>query len=136
MKRRGILNSDIAKGLSDLGHTDMIMIADCGLPIPNGVKKIDISLKPGTPTLLDVYNVLVKELIIEKEIIAIESKANNDEFYNEFNEHTNVEELTHEKLKELSKECKFIIRTGEITPYANVILVSGVDFKELSESSN
>ena len=34
MKKNGILNSHIAKVLADLGHTDTIVIADCGLPIP------------------------------------------------------------------------------------------------------
>lgn len=41
MKKNGILNSDISKVLADLGHTDYIVIGDCGLPIPNQVKKID-----------------------------------------------------------------------------------------------
>ena len=41
MKKHGILNSSISKVLADLGHTDQIIIADCGLPIPDHVKKID-----------------------------------------------------------------------------------------------
>lgn len=39
MKKHGILNSDIAKILADLGHTDKIVIGDAGLPIPEGVKR-------------------------------------------------------------------------------------------------
>lgn len=34
MQKIGILNSDIAKVLADLGHTDTIVIGDCGLPVP------------------------------------------------------------------------------------------------------
>ena len=41
MKKHGISNSDIAKVLADLGHTDKVVIGDVGLPIPEGVKKID-----------------------------------------------------------------------------------------------
>ena len=37
MKKHGILNSDISKVLSDLGHTDQITIGDAGLPVPEGV---------------------------------------------------------------------------------------------------
>lgn len=50
MQKIGILNSDIAKVLADLGHTDTIVIGDCGLPVPAGVPKIDLALKPGTPS--------------------------------------------------------------------------------------
>ncbi|RKO62361.1 ABC-type ribose transport system, auxiliary component [Caldibacillus debilis GB1] len=53
MKKHGILNSEIAKVLADLGHTDTIVIADCGLPVPAGVKKIDLALELGKPSFLD-----------------------------------------------------------------------------------
>jgi hypothetical protein len=33
------------------------MIADCGLPIPNGVKKIDLALDFGKPSFLDVFHI-------------------------------------------------------------------------------
>lgn len=37
-------------------------------------------------------------------------------------------EIPHEEVKELSKDCKAVIRTGEFTPYSNIILKSGVLF--------
>lgn len=40
MKKHGVLNSEIASILALLGHTDTIVIADCGLPIPDGVKEL------------------------------------------------------------------------------------------------
>ena len=40
MKKQGILNSDISRVLSYMGHTDTICIGDCGLPIPDAVKLI------------------------------------------------------------------------------------------------
>lgn len=46
MQKGGMLNSSIAKVLADLGHTDTIVIGDCGLPVPAGVQKIDLALKP------------------------------------------------------------------------------------------
>ena len=60
MQKIGILNSDIAKVLADLGHTDTIVIGDCGLPVPAGVPKIDLALKPGTPSFLDVLTEVLK----------------------------------------------------------------------------
>jgi len=36
--------------------------------------------------------------------------------------------VSHSQLKELTKNCKAVIRTGETTPYANIILQSGCIF--------
>lgn len=68
MQKIGILNSDIAKVLADLGHTDTIVIGDCGLPVPAGVPKIDLALKPGTPSFLDVLTEVLKYMEVEKSI--------------------------------------------------------------------
>lgn len=74
MKKYGILNSDISKVLSDLGHTDQITIADCGLPIPENVKKIDLALRLGTPSFQEVLEILLEEMQVEKVILAEEIK--------------------------------------------------------------
>jgi len=39
-----------------------------------------------------------------------------------------VELVSHEELKRLSQKAAAVVRTGEFTPYANVILYSGVVF--------
>ncbi len=36
--------------------------------------------------------------------------------------------VSHEALKNLSRDCKAVVRTGECTPYSNIILYSGVTF--------
>ena len=72
MQKIGILNSEIAKVLADMGHTDTIVIGDCGLPVPDGVKKIDLALKLGTPRFLEVVEELVKYMEIEKIHVAAE----------------------------------------------------------------
>ena len=77
MKRYGILNSHIAKILADLGHTDYIVIADAGLPIPDGVKKIDLAIKGGITSFIDVVNAVEEDMVIEKVIIASEIEAGN-----------------------------------------------------------
>ena len=56
MKKHGILNSEISKVLADLGHTDQLIIADAGLPVPKGIKKIDVALTLGTPDFLTVLD--------------------------------------------------------------------------------
>ena len=75
MQKIGILNSDIAKVLADLGHTDTIVIGDCGLPVPAGVPKIDLALKPGTPSFLDVLTEVLKYMEVEKIHIASEMES-------------------------------------------------------------
>lgn len=112
-----------------MGHTDTIVIADCGLPIPSGVKKIDVAIKAGVPSFLDVLNELEKDMVIESVTIASEIKEQNfildENLAGRFKE---VEYVNHEEFKEKTKNAKAIIRTGEVSPYANIILKSGVIF--------
>ncbi|MCY7978062.1 D-ribose pyranase [Bacillus inaquosorum] len=131
MKKHGILNSHLAKLLADLGHTDKIVIADAGLPVPDGVLKIDLSLKPGLPAFQDTTAVLADEMVVEKVIAASEIKDSNQEnarFLENLFSEQKIEYLSHEEFKLLTKEAKAIIRTGEFTPYANCILQAGVLF--------
>lgn len=129
MYKTGILNSEISKVLSDLGHTDTIIIADCGLPIPDGVKKIDLALTFGHPSFEEVFNLVKAHMKIEQLTIANEMIKQNSALYVKLlAENIDMVTESHEKLKIYSKDVKAIIRTGEATPYANAILSSGVLF--------
>ncbi|OJF91603.1 D-ribose pyranase [Alkalibacterium sp. 20] len=131
MKKNGILNSEISKVLADLGHTDQIMIGDCGLPIPENVKKIDLALEIGEPKFIHVLAVLLKEMQVEKYMLAQEIKEKNPEQLKAISQFTGeiaMDWLSHEELKIQSQRVKAIIRTGEATPYSNIILQSGVIF--------
>lgn len=132
MNKHGILNSEICKVLADLGHTDMVVIADCGLPIPDGVKKIDLALKLGTPRFIEVVELLAQYMQIEKATIASEIHAKNPATYVSLEKalgaEVSLEELSHEEFKLLTHKARAIIRTGEATPYANIILHAGVIF--------
>ena len=127
MQRHGILNSHIAKVLADLGHTDTICIADCGLPVPQGVQKIDLALDFGVPSFEQVVSIIAKHMKSEAVHAAKEIKEHNPEAY-DFLESTFPSsqyewiETSHEAFKEATKQCKCIIRTGEASPYANIIL--------------
>lgn len=133
MKKNGVLNSEISKVLADLGHTDEVIIADCGLPVPDGVKKIDLALKQGKPLFMDVVEVVLADMKVEQALLAEEIKEQNDAVHQEVlkqldQEGADVSYVSHEAFKERSKKAKAIIRTGEVTPYANVILQAGVIF--------
>ncbi|RAW13457.1 D-ribose pyranase [Paenibacillus taichungensis] len=132
MKKHGILNSHISKVLSDLGHTDMIVIADAGLPVPDGIPKIDLSLKLGTPSFQEVVELIADDMVVEKVILATEIKAGNPEalqcITEKFGDEVIDVSVSHEQFKALTRNAKVVIRTGEATPYANCILQSGVIF--------
>lgn len=129
MKKKGILNRELAGIFAKLGHTDQIVIADCGLPIPDGVPCIDLSYKLGEPAFLTILQTVLDDLVVEKVIAAEEITAGNPDIYKELTGlGTELEMVRHEQFKQLTAKAKVIIRTGEATPYANVILQSGVVF--------
>lgn len=133
MKKAGILNSDISRVLSYMGHTDTICIGDCGLPIPDEVERIDLALMFGVPTFMDTLKVVKEDMKIEKIVLATEIKEQNKVVLKEIEElfegeGIEVEFVPHTELKAKTKECKAVIRTGETTPYANIILQSGCIF--------
>lgn len=131
MKRNGIVNSEISKVLSYMRHTDLICISDLGLPCPNNIKTIDLSLKLGYPSFLDVLSEIIKDMKIERIILAEEIKNNNKEVYNKILnmfENISIEYVSHNDFKQKTSDCKAIIRTGEATPYANIILQSACIF--------
>lgn len=131
MRKNGILNEHINRIIASLGHTETIAIGDCGLPIPNGPERVDISLVRGIPSFKDVVSAISSEMIIEKIYIAQEMKAKNGACYEFLTDHFHqieVVEIPHEELKERLESTKAVIRTGEATPYSNVILVAGVNF--------
>lgn len=133
MKRAGILNSDISRVLSYMGHTDCIAIGDCGLPIPDEVERIDLALKFGVPTFMDTLAIVAEDMKIEKIVLAEEIQTQNPKVLGEVEalfagQDIEVEFVSHTELKAQTKECKAVIRTGETTPYANIILQSGCIF--------
>ena len=132
MKKSGHLNRDISRVLAAMGHTDSIAIADCGLPVPDGVECIDVSLALGDPGWLHVLDTVLADMKVERAVFAEETAENNTAVANRAASMARgdieVEFVAHEYLKELSRNARAVIRTGEATPYANVILYSGVIF--------
>lgn len=132
LKKLGILNSDIAKVLTDLGHTDKIAIGDAGLPIPDGVKKIDLAIALSDPSFIKVLKVVLGDMKVEEVVLAEEIKEQNASQLKaieaELVEEEHITYVSHEAFKQQLKDVKAVIRTGEATPYSNIILQSGVLF--------
>lgn len=131
MKKTALLNSDISRVIADMGHTDSLTIGDCGLPVKDFVEKIDLSVRRGLPRFLDVLDTVLEELCVEKIVLAEEIKAAAPDMEKQILDRfpgLPVEYVPHEDFKKRTEDSRAVIRTGECTPYANVILVSGVSF--------
>lgn len=135
MKKTGIINSDISRVLSYMGHTDKIAIGDCGLPIPDETERIDLALNFGEPSFIKVLKAVSEDMAIEAIVLAEEIKTKNPDMLCQIKKLFEGSEngfsirfVSHEELKRQTKECKAVIRTGEITPYANIILQSACIF--------
>lgn len=131
MKKSGPLNTPITKVLSDLRHTDTLCIADCGLPYPDAVEVIDLALKLGTPTFLETLAILVPEVGVEKITLAEEIRTMNPTVLDGIQQllpGVAIEFVPHSQFKQQTSQCRAIIRTGEASPYANIILQAACIF--------
>jgi D-ribose pyranase len=132
MKKCGHLNREVSRVLARMGHTDSLVIADCGLPVPDGVECIDLSIALGDPAFLRVLDSVLADFKAERAVFATEAKEYNSAVAVRASclshERVQVDFVTHETLKELTRRARAVIRTGEATPYANVLLYSGAIF--------
>lgn len=132
MKRNELLkNQEISYVIAGMGHNDMLVIGDVALSIPPSIKRIDLALTKNIPTFLDMVKSVGTELKVQTIIIAKETSEVSLKIYQSLLtifDGVEIKTVTHEKLKELTRNTSVVIRTGEFTPYANVILVSGMVF--------
>jgi D-ribose pyranase len=138
MKRGTILNPDLSRVVASLGHGDLLVVADAGLPIPPGVERIDLAFAPGKPAFQEVLEALLSEMEVERATVAAELRTASPAAFRERLEATllalpkvrerGLEVVPHEELKRLTRGARAVVRTGEFTPYANVILHGGVVF--------
>lgn len=134
MKKTFLLNAQVSRQIAELGHTQSIAIADCGLPIPKGVERIDLAVCAGIPSFEDVLAAVLSEMRVERSLFAGELKENAlflqsiTEKISKANGKVIFEFCPHKDFKTEILNCAAVIRTGEQTPYANVILYSGVVF--------
>lgn len=131
MKKIGTLNQSLSAVIAGMGHGDMLVIGDCGLPIPATVRRIDLALTAGVPSFLQTLSVVQQELQVESAVIASEMTENSSALYHQLKPmmgNVAIEMVSHDEFKKLSHQAVAVVRTGECTPYANIILKSGVIF--------
>ncbi len=131
MKKIGIINQPISAVISGLGHMDTVVITDAGLPIPVETERIDLALAEGIPAFLDTLRIVLSEMQVETAIVAQEMLSASPGIYEAIQEllgEAPIKTIDHEAFKAQTKTARAVIRTGEFTPYANIILVAGVVF--------
>lgn len=129
MKREGILHPQLSHLLASTGHTDYLTICDAGFPVPIGPERVDLALTRNIPTVLQVLKAIQLEFLIDRIIITREMDETSPDHVQALREivdpEVEFEVVSHLELKHLAAGARGTIRTGDTTPYANIIIVSG-----------
>lgn len=129
----GTLNAQLSRVISECGHTDSIVVSDAGLPIPAAVERIDLAYRAGAPTFLDVLDTVLAEFVVERAVVSSEMVADSPTMLSAITVRlelagVDVELVPHVEFKRLTHAARAVVRSGEFTPYSNVLLYSGVPF--------
>jgi D-ribose pyranase len=134
MKKTPLLNVALSRLIASLGHGDMVVIGDAGLPVPSGVELIDLALTHGVPDFVSTLKVVLSEMQVESHALAKEifdkqpTALSTLDALNEEGALGRRDLLSHGQFKVLSRQARAIVRTGECQPYCNIVLVAGVTF--------
>jgi D-ribose pyranase len=129
MRMNGLWHGELVELIVSMRHQDALVICDAGLPVPSGVHTIDLGWRRGEPRLLPVLRSVLGELVVERATIAEE--ARDEQFLAGLREQlrsASVDRVPHEDFKARCAGARAVVRTGEATPYANVMLHAGVPF--------
>lgn len=124
-----LLHPELAAIVRNMGHTDMIVISDMGFPMPDLQYRLDLAVKPGVPTVPDLLDAISTDFSWDRMIIAAEAHRAVPDRVDALRAAYPSAELedveSHVQFKHLAALCKAGVRTGDPTPFGNVILVCG-----------
>ena len=128
----GILNAQLSRVIAETGHTDLLVVTDAGLPLPQTVERVDLAILPNFPHFLDVLRAVLSEVVVEGIVLAEEVKTISPSMHEEilslFPQNIEVQYVPHVEFKKKTHSARATIRSGEFTPYANIILRTGVAY--------
>lgn len=127
------INPALSRVISETGHTDLLVVTDAGLPIPPESERIDLAYRPGAPAFFDVLDTVLAELVVEGATVSEEVAEKSPEVLAALRERFagedfEIELIPHVEFKKLTHSARAFVRSGEFTPYANVILHAGVAY--------
>ena len=130
-KTNTTINPALSRVISETGHTDLIVVTDAGLPIPPDAERIDLAYRPGAPAFLDVLDTVLAELVVEGATVSAEVAEISPHVLEALRERLpgiEIELVPHVEFKTRTHAARAFVRSGEFTPYANVILHAGVAY--------
>jgi D-ribose pyranase len=133
MKRTTLLHAELSRVIASLGHGDTLVIGDAGLPIPAGPQRIDLAVMRGVPGMANVLAAVLSEMQVEGVVLASEAVPNGASLPGWYPQTLAAQGIapqtvSHEEFKLRCASARAVVRTGECTPYANILLVAGVAF--------
>ncbi|WWY81578.1 D-ribose pyranase [Pediococcus pentosaceus] len=131
MKKTKMINSGMSRVIAQMGHFDKLSIGDAGMPVPMGTEKIDLAVDNGIPSFMQVLTNVLEELEVQRIYLAEEIKTENPKMLENIKAlmpETPITFMPHSDMKQDLNNCHAFVRTGEMTPYSNIILESGVVF--------
>ncbi|ARC58400.1 D-ribose pyranase [Frondihabitans sp. 762G35] len=129
----GIIHPQLSRVLSEFGHTDGLVVADAGLPIPTGVERVDLAWRPGEPSFVGTLSAVLDEFVVERAVASAEMADESPEQLETLRTRlaesgVELELVPHTDFKALTHSARAVVRTGEYTPYSNVMLFSAAPF--------
>jgi D-ribose pyranase len=134
VKRTALLHAELSQVIASLGHGDMLVLGDAGLPIPDGPRRIDLAVARGVPRLADVLQAVLSEMQVEGVVVAgealVDAPGEAKQLPDWYPQSLGIapQTVSHEEFKRRTAQARAMVRTGECTPYANIILIAGVSF--------
>ncbi len=129
MRYHGLWHPRLVELATSLGHTETLVLADAGLPVPPGVEQVDLVWARGEPRMLPLLRLVLSEMIVESVTVAAEMPSGpwSEELLDVLDGRS-MKHLAHEDLKAACRQARAVVRTGEDTPFSNLILHAGVAF--------
>lgn len=128
MKKDGLVHPELLTLIASMGHTDYIVIADRGFPVPTQPTRINLGLVDDKPTVMDVLDALLAETDLDRIIVTTEMQDISPKRLSDVRnraDHRAVDIISHKAFKALASNAIGVIKTADTCPYANLIVVSG-----------
>ena len=108
MKKTPLLNIALSRVIAYLGHGDMLVIGDAGLPVPLGIELIDLALTRGIPSFFSTLCTVLSEMQVQSHVLAEDILRNHTPVLTDLNTLTNQAVLgerllvSHEEFKQIT----------------------------------
>jgi len=117
-----IRNGELLKRLVMMGEGDAVVVAGCRFSLPEELPVVDLAVTDDLPTIQDVLSILTTNVKFSEMTIAHEVDETLKSAIEKNVQDLKVNELTYRQLQVVSKNTKFVIRTGDMSKAGVVVL--------------